>query len=231
MRPKHLKCPFNWKERHVLIEDRIWYVPERFNDYASFTFPGWHHPQMFDRLSPICVEFCSGNGAWIAEKAQLYPDRNWVAVERNFDRVRKIWSKIKNFQLTNLLTVSGEGYSVTKNYLPSSSVHEVYINFPDPWPKTRHAKKRIVQTPFIAEVNRILVPGGTLTLVTDDEDHSQWMISVLQKVTGFQSVLPSPFYTEEYPDYGTSYFEDLWREKGKSIRYHVFRKIELNANS
>ena len=224
MRPEDLKSPFIWNQRHILIEDRVWYVPDQFDDFISFSFPGWTHPQVFDQARPICIEYCSGNGAWIAAKAQAHPEYNWVAVERKFVRTRKIWSKIKNFSLPNLLGVCGEGYRMTHHYVPTSSVHAVYINFPDPWPKKRHIKNRLVQVPFIEEIRRILQPNGVLTLVTDDESCSKFMIEVLHRVAGFETIFDHPYYVIDYPSYGTSYFEDLWRQKGKTIRYHAFRK-------
>lgn len=229
MKPENLKSPFTWLERHIVIEDRVWYVPDQYDDFASFSFPGWHHPHTFDQEKPICLEYCSGNGAWIAAKAQAHSQYNWVAVERKFERVRKIWSKIKNHHLNNLLAVCGEGLRTTQHYIPTNSVHAVYINFPDPWPKTRHAKHRLVQVPFVEEICRILQPDGVLTLVTDDEAYSQIMIHVMHQVPGFQSLFGAPYYVEDYPHYGTSYFEDLWRQQGKAIRYHAFRKIKSGA--
>lgn len=224
MKPEVLKAPFRWDQRQILVRDQVWYVPDRLDDYSSYVFPGWDHPDFFDCLKPICIEYCSGNGAWIAAKAQAHPDLHWVAVEQNFDRVRKIWSKTKNLLLNNLITVCGEGLRITQHYLPGESVRAIYINFPDPWPKRRHANHRIVKVPFIRELHRILEPGGTLTLVTDDEVYSQQMIAVLRQEPGFHSSFPDPFYVHEVSGYGSSYFEDLWRQKGKVIRYHVFQK-------
>jgi tRNA (guanine-N7-)-methyltransferase len=224
MKPANLKSPFTWEQRNILIHDRIWYVPDRCAHYDQFKFPGWNHDQVFTKDQPICLEYCSGNGAWIAAKAQENSHQNWVAIERKFVRVRKIWSKIKNIELTNLLVVCGEGYRVTHHYFPNESVEAVYINFPDPWPKNKHAKHRLVQVSFIEEIRRILKKGGQLTLVTDDENYSQIMIDVMSHISGFESLYPAPYFISDQPGYGTSYFEDLWREKGKVIRYHLFRK-------
>lgn len=139
-------------------------------------------------------------------------------------RARKIWSKIKNYELDNLFVICGEGFLATRHYFPSDSVQEVFINFPDPWPKRRHANFRIVQTPFIREMQRILKQDGLLTMVTDDKDYSAAMIKVLLDCDGFDSVYPSPYFVTDNEDYGTSYFEDLWRQKGKEIYYHQFKK-------
>ncbi|MDP1880369.1 MAG: tRNA (guanine(46)-N(7))-methyltransferase TrmB [Parachlamydiaceae bacterium] len=231
MKPANFKSPFDWNNRHITIHDKIWYLPKQFYDFDSFQFSGWSHPEVFEKQQPICIEYCSGNGAWIAERALKNPHFNWVAVEKKFVRARKIWTKLKSLNLTNLLIASAEGSLITQKYFPSNSVKSVYINFPDPWPKTRHAKHRIIQTPFIEDIWRILENNGDLTIVTDDPDYSEMVHKVLQQSLGFQSLHPHPFYTVDYPDYGTSYFEDLWREKGKTIRYHVYRKVNGNDGS
>ena len=229
MKSEKLKPPFKWEERRILIEDRVWYVPPLLEDFDSFSFPGWNHPLIFEKDQPIHVEYCSGNGAWIAQKAHHHRSQNWVAIEKKFERVRKIWSKTKQFELSNLLTICGEGWNLTRRYFPSATVDNVYVNFPDPWPKTRHIKHRIIQKDFVEEVYRILKLDGVFTLVTDDSEQSLWMRQIVTQHSGFSSVFPAPHYVHDYPDYGTSYFEELWRQQGKSIYYHVFKKIERSG--
>lgn len=224
MKPEDLKSPFSWDKRHILIKDRVWYVPEYYANYDEFTFPGWDHVDLFGNKNPVCVEYCSGNGAWIAAKAQENPHLNWVAVEMKFGRARKIWSKIQNLQLKNLIVVVGEGFIVTNNYFPKNSISQVYVNFPDPWPKKRHWKHRIIQTKFLTEMSRILELDGVMTFVTDDFDYSVWTIDTFLNHADFASCHPEKHFVTEFPNYGNSYFEDLWREKGKVIRYHQFRK-------
>lgn len=226
MRPHDLKSPYRADLKQVMIQDRVWYIPSDCK-HSGFAFPGWVHPLMFDQSRPICIEYCSGNGLWIATKARLHPEYNWLAIERKFERVKKIWSKIKNENLKNLIVAHGEGNQITKEYIPSESVQSVFINFPDPWPKRRHAKNRLIQVFFIDEIYRILQSKGTVTLVTDEESYSQQMRQVFSQLRGFESIYPSPYYVTECHEYGTSYFEDLWRQKGKTIFYHTFCKISL----
>lgn len=227
MKPKDLKFPFSWEARQVLLKDRVLYVPEYYDNYDQFTFPGWEAPSLFGNSKSVVIEYCSGNGAWIVEKAKSNPQNNWVAVEKRFDRVRKIWSKIKNEHLDNLVVFCGEGFRMTQEYFPSGAVDRVYINFPDPWPKKRHAKHRIVQRPFVEQISRILKPQGVLTLVTDDAVYSEQMIEVLNMQEGMCSAHPEPYYVNELEGYGTSFFDALWRDKGRVIRYHQYRKQEL----
>lgn len=227
MRPNQLKWPYSRvANRCVLIEDRVWFVPEikvapdkKVTD--PFQFPGWDHSLLFGNNHPVHVEYCSGNGHWIIAKALEQPQHNWVAVEKKFDRVRKIWSKMKNAGVNNLVILCGEGMHATQHYMPAGSVNHIYINFPDPWPKTRHHKNRIVQLPFVQEVRRIMAPGSYLTMVTDDDDYSNWMGKTLKNSEGFDHGQVK----NERENYGTSFFEDLWRSQGKTIYYHQYTKV------
>lgn len=224
MKPKNLKPPTNWENREVIIQDRVWYVPEYYDRYDEFKFPGWNSPDLFGNNNPVHVEYCSGNGAWIEAKALSHPHVNWVAVEKKFERVRKIWSKIQNNKINNLIVLCGEGFLATSLYFPKHSVSEVFVNFPDPWPKRAHAKHRIINPSFVEEMNRILTAKGMMTLVTDDVDYSAIMVDCLLGNASFESTCPDPFYHTDHQGYGSSYFEQLWREKGREIRYHQFRK-------
>lgn len=224
MKPSDLKRPFRWQHRKVLLEDGILHVPDFYKDYSDFTFPGWESPEIFGNSNPVHVEYCSGNGKWILERAIANPDINWVAVEMRFDRIRKIWAKLKNHELKNLLIVCGEACLSTEHYFPSNSVAATYVNFPDPWPKDRHAKHRLIQKPFVDQVARILKPDGRMTLVTDDKAYCQQMIEEFTGCSTMESIFPVPYFVTEWPDYGTSYFDELWRSKGETIHYQQYKK-------
>jgi len=225
MKPKDLKPPTTWEERYVTIQDRVWYVPEHYQRYDQYTFPGWRHGDLFGNDHPVVIEYCSGNGTWIAHRAAEHAKLNWLAVEKRFDRVRKIWSKIKNQALGNLVALCGEAETATRHYFPAGSVDAIYINFPDPWPKKRHAKHRLIKSSFLDEMERILKSGGTVCIVTDDPDYSELVIEEFARHPSFSSSYPAPYYITDLPDYGASYFEELWREKGRVIRYHLFQRL------
>ncbi|HEV8052522.1 MAG TPA: tRNA (guanosine(46)-N7)-methyltransferase TrmB [Parachlamydiaceae bacterium] len=224
MKPEELKPPFPREDQHIAIHDRVWYIPERTRLPSEFVFPGWNHTDLFGNDQPVVIEYCSGNGAWIASKAAANPNINWVAVEIKFDRVRKVWSKIKNLGLNNLIVIYGEAHVTTERYFQNDSISDVYINFPDPWPKKRHAKNRLIQPEFASQLSRILKEGKSLTFVTDDVPYSEWLIEVMGNHKDFTSKYPDPYFLNAEPNYGTSYFDELWRSKGRSIRYHCFER-------
>ena len=129
-----------------------------------------------------------------------------------------------NFSLKNLLIVCGDALEFTRYYMPARSVDQIYINFPDPWPKLRHAKNRVIQQPFVAEMDRVLKLQSQMVLVTDDATYSSQVVDEMLKSGCFSPSYPSPYYTNECPGYGDSYFDSLWREKGREIRYLKFFK-------
>lgn len=226
MKPENLKIPYSWEKRSVFLQDRIWFVPPCYDRYHEFTFSGFEHPDFFGNSNPVFVEYCSGNGAWVAQKAIDNPTVNWIAIEQKFERVRKIWSKLKNHQLSNLIIICGEAMTVTKHYFPNSAVDQVFVNFPDPWPKQRHAKHRIIQSSFVNEMSRILKKEGIFTIVTDDPSFSEWVSTIVSQDTTFKNHFPDLGYTTEYGGYGTSYFEEMWRNQGKIIHYHKYFTTE-----
>ena len=168
---------------------------------------------------PVKLEFCSGNGQWIVSRAENDQNSNWIAVEMRFDRLKKIWKKGKRLALTNLLCIYGEAYRSTKHLIATASIDEIFINFPDPWPKRRHSKNRLIQKSFLDEIHRILKQDGTITFVTDDDNYANETKKEFLRHIGFKSV------AGEHENYGSSFFNSLWLDKGKTIYYQTFQRV------
>lgn len=236
MRPSDFKIPSERVDGRHVIKDRIVHLSKPKHPLTlaeeqknPFVFPSWEHEDLFGNSKPIHIEYCSGNGAWIAARALANPHINWVAVEIKLGRTRKIWAKIKNLKLDNLLVINGEGEFATEAYFPKGSVSAIYINFPDPWPKRHHAKFRIIKPSFVKAMNAVLKENGEIMVVTDDALFSEWTLKTFKGSPQFNCPIPLPCYKTEWPDYGNSYFETLWREKGREIRYHHFIKQSSEA--
>ena len=208
MKPKDLPYPYKWDERHPLLKDKIFYVPQYYKEHKKNLFPPFK--EFFGNDHPVHLEFCSGNGEWIINRAQENPQVNWVAVEMWFERVRKIYSKTINYGIENLMIISGEGLTFSQEYLQDECIDAAYVNFPDPWPKDRHAKHRIIQKPFVEELRRTVKKEGSVTLVTDNIPYKEQME---QEMQGWPKVgIP-------HDNYGSSFFERLWRSQGLDIHH------------
>lgn len=223
MKPKDVKHPFRWAERRPVIDGRILYVPDYYSDHDLFSFPSPDDRRIFGNRRPVHLEYCSGNGTWVIQKAQNHPELNWIAVEKDFERVRKIVSKLHNCEIANLFVVCGEALTFTKHYLKDDSIDQLYVNFPDPWPKDKHAKHRLFQLPFAEETARVLCPGKRGIFVTDDPTYCEQICSVMLGSRKWDPCHPNPYYLTDKVGYGASFFDELWRGKGKTIRFIEMR--------
>jgi tRNA (guanine-N7-)-methyltransferase len=165
----------------------------------------------------VAIEYCSGNGEWVINRVKEDPSCLWIAVEKRFDRAKKIWKKKQQEQLDNLYLIYGEAKTATRAFIKPHAVDEIYINFPDPWPKRRHDKNRLIKEDFLKELHRILKEKGRITFVSDDLNYIQETKRVFLEYSAFEEEI-IPF------EYGTSFFCRLWQEKGRTIYHLHFRK-------
>lgn len=224
MRPKDLHFKHTLLQEKVpFFQQNILFAPNILKEQTDLLQDYWSWILSRKKIS---IEFCSGNGEWIVQKAKDDPEGTWIAVEKNFSRVRKIWSKTKNHDLQNLLIVYGCGQVFAKSYLPIEKVATVYINFPDPWPKKRHKKHRIMNIEFLQSLERLLITSGTMFFITDSFSYLETVVKLFtQSPSKWKALLPDPFYsTSYYPEYGTSWFGELWKNKGKDIFCTSFQK-------
>lgn len=217
---KQFRYPYSYDERVPCIHDRVLFIPSFYFEHQAFKMPEFHDEALFGNHNPVHVEFCSGNGEWIVAKALENPNINWIAVEIKFKRVCKIWSKMKNLGLKNLIIVLGDANVFAKHYLKDGVIQGIFINFPDPWPKDRHAKHRLIKSPFVEDMKRILQKEGEVCIVTD---HAGYSLQVIEEMLRhFLSKHPSPYYKDKESEYGSSYFNRLWESKGIEIRQMQF---------
>ena len=214
---KNLRIPFEWPDRYPAFLEKFLYIPKCYDLHTPIK--AWS--SLFEKEQPIVIEYCSGNGQWIGRKAKENPHLNWVAVEKMFERAKKCWQIGERENLTNLYVVCGDAMTFTKFYAPQESVDEIYVNFPDPWPKLRHAKHRLVAAPFLKELLRIVKKGGRATFVTDDEPYVLFMLNELKKCPEWAKI--DEFLNPQ--NYGSSFFAELWKKKGKEIRHLLFERV------
>jgi len=126
--------------------------------------PSWFAPGA-PRLE---VDFGCHRGTFLLGMAEMYPGTNFLGIEKQAARVERCLGKIRRQGLPNALAVQGEGVAALARWLPDRSVSTIHVSFPDPWPKRRHASRRLVTRGFLDEVARVLCKGGVLRLMTDD---------------------------------------------------------------
>jgi tRNA (guanine-N7-)-methyltransferase len=218
---KDLHIPFTWEERHPVLLERFFYLPKQFDHEDMWL--DFSDPKIFGNNRPVHLELCSGNGQWIGEQALLYPEINWIGVEMRFDRARKIWLKTFREKIPNLYVVCAEGAAFLRHYVKPGSIKESFVNFPDPWPKRCHGKHRLIWAPFLQVLGRAVENGGSATMLTDDALYRDQIISEFKKAGLWKSEFTDPFYQSEWSSYGSSFFGDLWKEKGREFFYMKYQ--------
>jgi tRNA (guanine-N7-)-methyltransferase len=141
---------------------------------------------LFPRAQPLEVELGSGDGSFLAEYAPQHPEHNFIGVERLLGRIRKLDRKGQRAGLTNLRGLRIESAYFVQYLLPPGSVAALHIYFPDPWPKRKHRRHRLIGERFPALARQALAPGGAVYLRTDDRDYFEQMVSVFTAEPAFR---------------------------------------------
>ena len=134
--------------------------------------------QLLPQAQPLEVELGSGDGSFIAKYAALHPEHNFFGVERLLGRIRKIDRKGQRAGLKNLRLVRIEASYFLEFLLPTHAASAIHVYFPDPWPKRKHHKNRLINTRFTELAKESLLPQGVVYLRTDDADYFAQMTEV-----------------------------------------------------
>jgi tRNA (guanine-N7-)-methyltransferase len=143
---------------------------------------------MFPQAGPLEVELGSGDGSFLANYAKLHPGRNFLGVERLLGRLRKLDRKALRAGLANLRALRIESAYFLEYLLPPRSASAIHIYFPDPWPKRKHRKNRLIDERFTQIAAQALLPGGFVWLRTDDQDYFSQMVTSFATNPSFRLV-------------------------------------------
>ncbi|HEX5221442.1 MAG TPA: tRNA (guanosine(46)-N7)-methyltransferase TrmB [Verrucomicrobiae bacterium] len=144
--------------------------------------------QLFTRDQPLEVELGCGDASFLAAYAAQHPERNFLGVERLLGRIRKLDRKGRRAGLTNLRGIRIESAYFLEYLLPPSVTSALHIYFPDPWPKLKHRRHRLINGSFPGLACRALSSQGVIYLRTDDEDYFRQMTEVFAGDQRFRAV-------------------------------------------
>jgi tRNA (guanine-N7-)-methyltransferase len=146
---------------------------------VPFESQGLDLDELFGRQAPRVMEIGFGNGDHLAGIAKARPERDYLGVEVHRAGVGRLLLAIEAEKLANVRIVCHDAVAVLEEQIPLASLAEVLILFPDPWPKKRHHKRRLIQSPFVALLAARLKKGAVLRLATDWQPYAEHMLEVL----------------------------------------------------
>jgi tRNA (guanine-N7-)-methyltransferase len=198
-------------------------VPEPSEFMPADYFRRHSADDIFGNDHPLEIDLGCGDGSFLIEMAQHYPERNFLGIERLLGRVRGVCKRIQELGLDNVMVLRLESQYTLEYLLAPASVSRLHLLCPDPWPKARHHKRRLVQQEFLHILQKNLSPGGEFLFKTDHPEYYEW---VLEQVEVFNESKPEQKFAflpwpEEREEGGFFYpktdFQRLWESKSKQI--------------
>lgn len=181
----------------------------------------------FGRDLPLCVEIGCGKGRFIVETARREPDKLFLAIEREEGALIMALEKVAGAPLDNLLFLSCDAESLTEIFA-EGEVSRVYLNFSDPWPPKKQAKRRLTHPNFLKRYDEILAPGGELFFKTDNQKLFEYSIAEIANYGFVLSNVSLDLHQSEYDNIMTEY-EEKFSSQGMRIYRLEGKKKEMDA--
>jgi len=179
---------------------------------------------LFGRSAACHLEIGFGNGASLLAMAEANPDNNYLGIEVHRPGVCNVLLQIEKLAIDNVRVINADAVEVLRHNLADAALDAVYIFFPDPWHKTRHHKRRLVQPAFVELLQRKLKPGGLLHMATDWENYARHMLAVVNQVEGFSNLAPHGQFCERPVYRPLTKFEQRGLRLGHGVWDLLFRK-------
>ncbi|MFY9806989.1 MAG: tRNA (guanosine(46)-N7)-methyltransferase TrmB [Pseudonocardiaceae bacterium] len=181
---------------------------------------GW-----FGRAAPVILEIGSGMGESTAAMAVEAPEVDHLAVEIYQPGLAQLTLRIEQAEITNLRLLRGDAYLLLTEHIAVASLHAVRIYFPDPWPKRRHHKRRLLRPEFLALVTSRLAAGATLHLATDWEPYAQEMLAACLAEPALRNTADAAHSFATRPAWRpVTKFEQRARDEGRAVRDLLFAR-------
>ena len=198
-------------------------------DHEAEEYRGQWNKKIFKREAPLYVEIGSGYGHFMLDFCTKNPSINFVGIDYRFKRSFNLAKKLSKYPVMNARLLRARGERIDFQF-GESEVDDLFYFFPDPWPKKRHHKKRPFQALFLEKAWRVLRPGGTISIKTDQQELMEWMLGVLEECALFTQKLLSFDMRRECGEHFlchfTTKFEKIFLEKKMAIKALVIESTK-----
>lgn len=179
---------------------------------------------LFGRDAPRTVEIGFGNGENLLALSHAHPERDFLGIEVHRPGVGRLLLALEARALSNVRVICHDAVEVLERQLPPQSISECLILFPDPWPKKRHHKRRLVQRPFVELLVSRLTPGGLLRLATDWQPYAQDMLATLSAVPDLVNLAADGAFVTRPAERVPTRFERRGERLGHEVWDLAFRR-------
>ena len=184
---------------------------------------GLNFAQIFGRSAPTILEIGFGMGETTALIAQAHPENNYLGIEVHTPGVGSLLKLIAEERLTNLRLIQHDAVEVLEHMIAPAALAGAHIFFPDPWPKKRHHKRRLIQSGFVALLASRLAPGAYVHAATDWQEYAEQILAVFAAEPGLANAAPG---FAPRPDYRPlTKFENRGLKLGHGVWDIIFRKF------
>jgi tRNA (guanine-N7-)-methyltransferase len=173
---------------------------------------------LFGRVAPCILEIGFGMGQSFIAQAQQNPGLNYIGIEVHKPGIANVLAAIEKQNITNIRLFDADAVEVLQHCIPANSLTAVQLFFPDPWPKRRHHKRRLVQPAFVELIRQKLIVGGKFHLATDWQDYAVQMMEVLSVAPGFVNAIAPQQYASRPEERPLTKFE----LRGQRLGHEVF---------
>jgi len=181
---------------------------------------------VFGRRAPRTMEIGFGNGETLITLAAAHPERDYLGVDVYEPGIGRLLAAVAEQRLANVRVLRADAVDVLRDHLAPAALDAVLLLFPDPWPKKRHHKRRLVQPDFVARVAACLAPGGRFCLATDWQDYAEHMLRVLEAEPAFLNLAGTGRFCPEPDDRPVTKFERRGRRLGHQVWDLRFQRRE-----
>lgn len=181
---------------------------------------------LFPGSSSRIIEIGYGGGEHLARQARQAPGTGFIGCEVFSGGIAKLLEKIDDEELHNVRLFTDDALKLLVK-LPAASIDGVYLLYPDPWPKTRHHKRRFVSPTTLDQLARVIRPGGTFYFASDIEDYANWTLAHVLRAPGFVMplVVPGSWHVP-YPGWEPTRYEEKARAEGRMASFYFeFRRV------